>query len=96
MRLRLHTGNGGVPEAQRWEAYWLDESFVMTAHMDPLVLTPLGTQVAAVPLSVVTPDLLLGNPYAPLLESSRDARLTLLWRLDRNDPKWPKTRAQSA
>ena len=67
VRVRLHTGNWGLPEDQRWEDYWLDESFVMEAGLEPLVLTPLGTQVAAEPLSVVTPDLLVGNPYAELL-----------------------------
>ena len=71
VRLRLHTGNAGLPESQRWEDYWLDESFVMVPNLEPLVLTPLGTEVAAQPLSVVTPDLLLGNPYLPLVAQAQ-------------------------
>ena len=64
---RLHVGNWGLPEAQRWEAYWLDESFVMEAGMEPLVLTPLGTEVAPAPQSTVAPELLVGNPYLPFV-----------------------------
>ena len=72
VRVRLHVGNWGLPEAQRWEDYWLlNESFVMERAMEPLVLTPLGTEVAAQPLSVVTPDLLIGNPYAPLVAQAQ-------------------------
>jgi hypothetical protein len=67
VRVRLHTGNGGVPEAQRWEAYWLDESFVMEAGLEPLVLTPLGIEVAPAPQSTVAPELLVGNPYLPFV-----------------------------
>ena len=76
MRVRLHVGNWGLPEHQRWEDYWLDESFVMQPELEPLVLTPLGTQVAAQPLSVVTPDLLVGNPYAGLVPSAPTVELT--------------------
>ena len=72
VRVRLHVGNWGLPEAQRWEDYWLpNESFVMEREMEPLVLTPLGSEVAAAPLSVVTPDLLIGNPYAPLVAEAQ-------------------------
>ena len=67
VRLRLHTGNWGLPEHERWEDYWLDEAFVMTANADPLILTPLGTEVAPAPRSTVAPELLIGNPYAYLL-----------------------------
>jgi len=67
VRVRLHTGNWGLPEEQRWEDYWLDESFVMEAGLEPLVLTPLGTEVAPAPQSTVAPELLVGNPYADLL-----------------------------
>lgn len=67
VRLRLHTGNTALPEAQRWEDYWLDESFVMQASLPPLVLTPLGTQAAPRAIAPVTPDLLVGNPYLPLV-----------------------------
>ncbi|HEX2171437.1 MAG TPA: hypothetical protein VHL09_03190 [Dehalococcoidia bacterium] len=67
VRLRLHVGNWGLPEHERWEDYWLDETFIMTAGAEPLVLTPMGTEVTPEPVTRVTPDLLAGNPYAPLL-----------------------------
>ena len=50
-----------------WEAYWLNESFVMEAGLEPLVLTPLGTEVAPAPHSTVAPELLVGNPYLPVV-----------------------------
>ena len=67
VRLRFHVGNWGLPEHMRWEDYWLDEIFVMTADAEPLVVTPMGTETTAEPVTRVTPDLLAGNPYAPLI-----------------------------
>ncbi len=67
VRLRFHVANWGLPEHQRWEDYWLDEVFVMTADAPPLVVTPLGTEAAAEPVTRVTPELLAGNPYADLI-----------------------------
>ena len=65
--LRFHVGNWGLPEHQRWEDYWLDEVFVMTANAEPFVVAPLGTEPTPEPVTPVTPDLLTGNPYSPLL-----------------------------
>ena len=73
VRLRFHVANWGLPEAQRWEDYWLDEVFEMAPEAERLVFTPLGTQPAAAPLTVVTPDLLVGNPYAGTLTTDRPA-----------------------
>jgi hypothetical protein len=70
VRLRFHVGNWGLPEAQRWEDYWLDESFVMTRDAAPFLGTPMGTEPAPAPLSTVAPELLAGNPYAELLPGS--------------------------
>ena len=68
VRLRFHAGDWGLPEHRRWEAYiLLNESFVMTAGAPPLVFAPLGTNPAPAPIVRVTPDLLVGNPYALLL-----------------------------
>lgn len=67
VRLRFHVGNWGLPEAQRWEDYWLDETFVMTRDAEPLVFSPLGTDVLPEPATRVTPDLLMGNAYLPVL-----------------------------
>ena len=65
-------GNWGLPEAQRWEDYWLDESFVIPRDAQPFIATPLGTEPAAAPLTTVAPELLIGNPYAELLPNRRD------------------------
>ena len=67
VRLRFLVGNWGLPEHQRWEDYWLDETFVMTRGAEPLVVAPLGLQPVAAPLTRVRPELLAGNSYAPLL-----------------------------
>ncbi|HEX2171320.1 MAG TPA: hypothetical protein VHL09_02600 [Dehalococcoidia bacterium] len=68
VRLRFHVGNWGLPEFQRWESYILtNESFVMAPNLPPLVYAPWGTQPAPQPVSRVSPELLFGNPYAPLL-----------------------------
>ncbi|HEX2173397.1 MAG TPA: hypothetical protein VHL09_13245 [Dehalococcoidia bacterium] len=75
VRLRFHVGNWGLAEHERWEDYWLDESFVMTRDAEPFVATPLGTTPSAAPLSTVAPELLAGNPYAPLLPASLDEGL---------------------
>jgi hypothetical protein len=72
VRLRFHIGNWGLPEAQRWEDYWLDESFVMTRDSEPFIATPLGTEPAVVPLTTVAPELLVGNPYVELLPNRQD------------------------
>src|SRR5215210_5623888 len=74
---RLHIGNWGLPEAQRWEAYWLNESFVMEAGRDPLVLTPLGTEVAPAPQSTVAPELLVGNPFLPFVMQAQTIAATI-------------------
>lgn len=68
---RLHVGNWGLPEARRWEAYWLDESFVMERGLAPLILTPLGTDVAPAPQSTVAPELLVDNPYLPFVQHAQ-------------------------
>ena len=70
VRLRFHVANWGLPEHERWEDYWLDETFIMTREAEPLIYTPLGTVGGTEPLTRVSPDLLVGNPYAPLLPSS--------------------------
>lgn len=68
VRLRFHAGDWGLPEHRRWEVYMLlNESFVMTPFAAPLVYAPFGTQAVPAPLSRVTPELLFGNPYAPLI-----------------------------
>lgn len=68
VRLRFHGGDWGLPEMQRWESYFLlNESFVMTRQAPPQVYAPFGTRPATGPLSRVTPELLHGNPYAPLI-----------------------------
>jgi hypothetical protein len=67
VRLRFHVGNWGLPEDQRWEDYWLDEMFIMTAGAEPLVVAPMGTEPSAEPVTRVAPDLLADNPYAPLI-----------------------------
>ena len=67
VRLRFHMGDWGLPEYRRWETYILDESFVMTPGAPSLVFAPLGTMSAPAPIVRVTPDLLIGNPYALLL-----------------------------
>ncbi len=74
---RLHVGNWGLPEAQRWEAYWLNESFVMEAGMEPLVLTPLGTEVAAAPQNTVVPELLVGNPFLSFVMQAQTIAATI-------------------
>ena len=74
VRFRLHVGNMGLPAHQRWEDYWLDESFVMAPGLETLELTPLGTEVPPQPLSVVTPDVLVeleGTPYASFVPGSQ-------------------------
>lgn len=73
VRLRFHLGNWGLPEHERWEAYWLDESFVMAPDADPFIATPLGTDPAPAPIAPVAPELLAGNPYAALLPSTAEA-----------------------
>jgi len=73
VRLRFHVANWGLPEEQRWEDYWLDESFVMTQNAETLVFTPLGTEAAAAPLVPVAPELLAGNVYASLVPGHQSA-----------------------
>lgn len=71
VKVRYHVGNWGLPEGERWEDYWLDESFVMVPGLAPLVPAPFGTDGRERPLSAVTPELLVGNPYAALLPETR-------------------------
>ncbi len=73
VRVRFHVANWGLPEEQRWEDYWLDESFVMTPDAETLVFTPLGTEAAAAPLVPVAPELLAGNVYASLVPGDQSA-----------------------
>ncbi|HEX2173940.1 MAG TPA: hypothetical protein VHL09_16015, partial [Dehalococcoidia bacterium] len=68
VRVRCHVANWGLPEAERWEDYWLDETFVMARENEALVFTPLGTESAAIPLVPVAPELLEGNPYVATLD----------------------------
>lgn len=89
VRVRFHTGNWGLPELQRWEAYILtDESFVMARNAPPLVYAPWGLQPAPAPVSRVAPELLWGNPYAPLLPGYRRPAAPLAWPSAPVAPVW--------